>query len=69
MCVRDVGANCSSDDNKVKQTNKKQNTIKHQEREDGEKYQHPEEKKEFKTNHRGGNAGGLGLVKGLDIIS
>lgn len=68
LCVRDVRANWGSDIKLNKQ--KTQNTIKHQEREDGEKYQHPEEKKEFKTKTTEAETPeGFALQKGLDIIS
>jgi hypothetical protein len=53
-----------------KQTNKKQNkTIKHQEREDGEKFSTQKRKRNLKQTTEEENAGGLGLAKGLDIIS
>ena len=52
---------------------KTQNTTEHQQREDGEKYQHPEEKKEFKTKQTNPTEAeipeGFALQKGLDIIS
>lgn len=66
LCVRDVRANWGSDTKLNKQ--KTQNTTKHQEHEDGEKCQHPEEKKEFKTTETGVPEG-FALQKGLDIIS
>lgn len=69
LCVRDMRANWGSDTKLNKQTkNTKHNKT--QECEDGEKYQHPEEKKEFKTKTTEAETPeGFALQKGLDIIS
>lgn len=61
LCVRDMRANWGGDTKLNKQT---KNTTRHKEHEDGERYWHPEEKQEFKTEAGGGNTGGLCLVKG-----